>query len=49
MSPKRGQLGLDLFSDTDFVGPYNVEAKDDRMSVNIWSGIIMSFRDVPIL
>ena len=49
MSPKRGQLGLNLFSDTYFVGPYNVEAKDDPMSVKNWSGILIIFGGVPIL
>ena len=49
MSPKRGQLALDLFSDTDFVGTYNVEAKDDPMSVKNWSGILIIFGGVPIL
>ena len=49
ISPKRGQLGLDLFSDTDFLGPYNVEAKDDPMSVKSWSGILITFWGVPIL
>ena len=42
-------MGLDLFADADFTGLYNVEAKDDPISVKIWSGISMTFGDVPIL
>ena len=42
-------MGLDLFTDADFAGLYNVEAKDDPTSVKSWSGILMTFGDVPIL
>ena len=43
------QLVLNLYADTDFARLFGVEDKHDPISVKSRTGILLTFRDIPIL
>ena len=49
MLGKSHLLCVDMFADDDFTGMHNTEDKQDYVSVKSRSGILLTFRNVPIL
>ena len=49
MKPDFKKLCVDMFADDDFTGMHNTEDKQDYVSVKSRSGILLTFRNVPIL
>ena len=49
MNPDRKQLRLDLFADADFAGLFTSENRDDPISVNSRTVILLIYGTVPIL
>ena len=48
MKPDKSKLQLDLYADAEFAGLFTSEDKDDPISVRIRTGLLLTFRDVPV-
>ena len=49
MKPDTDNLCIDMYHDADFAGLYNTEDEQDPVSVKSWSGILLTFGNIPIL
>ena len=45
----RPDMCIDIYADADFPGLYNTKDKQDPVSIKIWTSILLTFGNVPIL